>query len=70
MFTDCAWAASVQDTVCQRQHSRHVTQFWSSVESLLKTLGSEEILSWAYPGFRVIFLVAQMVKNLPALQET
>ena len=28
------------------------------------------MLSWAYPEFRVIFLVAQMVKNLPAMQET
>ena len=28
------------------------------------------MLSWAYPEFRVIFLVAQMVKNLPAVQET
>ena len=70
MDTGCARAASVQDTVCQRQHSRHITQFWSSVESLLKTSGSEKILSWAYPEFRVIFLVAQMVKNLPAMQET
>ena len=70
MDTDCAWAASVQDKVCRRQHLRQITRLWSSVESLPKTSGSEEMLSWAYPEFRVIFLVAQMVKNLPAMQET